>query len=130
MNRFKCVPGAHTGFAHSDFDQQTEKPPRCPECGAYLRPDVVWFGEALPEDAIDRAATLSKDCDAMLVAGTSGVVYPAALMPQFAHEAGATVVDVNPERDALTASATIFLRGSGGEVLPLLVAAVREHLGA
>jgi NAD-dependent deacetylase len=66
----------------------------------------------------------------MLVAGTSGVVYPAALMPQFAHEAGATVVDVNPERDALTASATIFLRGSGGEVLPLLVAAVREHLGA
>jgi NAD-dependent deacetylase len=89
----------------------------------------VWFGEALPADAIDRAEALSKDCDVMLVVGTSGVVYPAALMPRFAHEAGATVVDVNPERDALTANATIFLKGPGGEVLPLLVAAVREHLG-
>ena len=61
--------------------------------------------------------------------GEDGVVYPAALMPRFAHEAGATVVDVNPERDALTASATIFLKGPGGEVLPLLVAAVKDHLG-
>ena len=129
MHRFKCVPGTHTGFALADFAEQTEKPPRCPECGAYLRPDVVWFGEALPADALDRAEALSKDCDVMLVVGTSGVVYPAALMPLFANEAGATVVDVNPERDALTANATIFLRGPGGEVLPLLVAAVREHLG-
>jgi NAD-dependent deacetylase len=129
MHRFKCVPGTHTGFALADFADQADKPPRCPECGEYLRPDVVWFGEALPGDAIDRAVTLSKDCDAMLVVGTSGVVYPAALMPQFAAEAGATVVDVNPERDALTANATIFLKGAGGEVLPLLVAAVRDHLG-
>ena len=129
MNRFKCVPGTHTGFALADFAAQTEKPPRCPQCGAYLRPDVVWFGEALPGDALDRAEALSKDCDVMLVVGTSGVVYPAALIPQFAHEAGATVVDVNPERDALTAMATIFLKGPAGEVLPPLVAAVREHLG-
>jgi NAD-dependent deacetylase len=129
MLRFKCVPGTHGDFALSDFVAQNGKPPRCPECGEYLRPDVVWFGEALPADALERAETLSKDCDAMLVVGTSGVVYPAALMPRFAHEAGATVVDVNPERDSLTASATIFLKGPGGEVLPLLVAAVREHLG-
>ena len=129
MNRFKCVAGTHAGFVLADFVEQTQKPPRCPECGAYLRPDVVWFGEALPADAIERAETLSADCDVMLVVGTSGVVYPAALMPQIAREAGATVVDVNPERDALAANAAIFLRGPGGEVLPLLVAAVREHVG-
>jgi NAD-dependent deacetylase len=129
MFRFKCLHGRHTGFVLDDFADQEVKPPRCPECGDLLRPDVVWFGEALPDDAIDRAQALSAACDVMLVVGTSGVVYPAAAMPLVAKEAGATVIDVNPERDALTAAADIFLRGPGGEILPRLVAAVREHLG-
>jgi len=128
MFRFKCLPGKHTGFVLEDFAGQDVKPPRCPECGEPLRPDVVWFGEALPGDAIDSAQALSAACDVMLVVGTSGVVYPAAAMPLLAAEAGATVIDVNPERDALTAAADIFLQGRGGEVLPGLVAAVREHL--
>jgi len=130
MHRFKCLPGTHTGFARADFAGQTQKPPRCPDCGELLRPDVVWFGEALPGAAIDRAQALSAGCDVMLVVGTSGVVYPAAAMPQLAAQAGALVIDVNPERDALAASAAIFLRGPGGVVLPELVAAVREHLAA
>jgi NAD-dependent deacetylase len=128
MLRFKCLSGRHAGFVLDDFAGQEERPPRCPECGKRLRPDVVWFGEALPVDAIDRAQALSAACDVMLVVGTSGVVYPAAVMPLLAAEAGATVIDVNPERDALTAAADIFLQGPGGEVLPELVAAVREHL--
>jgi len=128
MFRFKCLPGKHTGFVLDDFAGQDVKPPRCPECGEPLRPDVVWFGEALPGDAIDRAQALSAACDVMLVVGTSGVVYPAAAMPLLAAEAGATVIDVNPERDAVAAAADIFLQGPGGEVLPELVAAVREHL--
>ena len=128
MLRFKCLSGRHTGFVLDDFAGQDEKPPRCPDCGDPLRPDVVWFGEALPADAIDRAQALSAACDVMLVVGTSGVVYPAAGLPFLAAEAGATVIDVNPERDALAAAAEIFLRGPGGEVLPQLVASVREHL--
>jgi NAD-dependent deacetylase len=128
MFRFKCLSGRHTGFVVDDFAGQDEKPPRCPECGELLRPDVVWFGEALPGDAMDRALALSAACDVMLVVGTSGVVYPAAAMPFLAAEAGATVIDVNPERDALTATADIFLQGPGGEVLPQIVVAVREHL--
>ena len=64
----------------------------------------------------------------MLVVGTSGVVYPAAAVPLIAREAGATVIDVNPEWDALARNCDLFLRGPGGEVLPQLVAAVREHL--
>ena len=128
MFRFKCLHGEHTGFVLDDFAGHNEKPPRCPQCGELLRPDVVWFGEALPGDAIDRAQALSAACDVMLVVGTSGVVYPAAALPLLAVEAGATVIDVNPERDAVAAAADIFLQGPGGEVLPQLVVAVREHL--
>ena len=126
MLRFKCLRGQHTGFVLDDFADQDDKPPRCPKCGDLLRPDVVWFGEALPGDAIDRAQALSAACDVMLVVGTSGVVYPAAAMPLLAAEAGATVIDVNPERDALAARADVFLQGPGGGVLPPLVELVKE----
>ena len=84
----------------------------------------------LPPDAINAAQQLSAACDVMLVVGTSGVVYPAAAMPMIAREAGATVIDVNPERDALSRMCDLFLRGPGGEVLPELVLAVRAHLDA
>ena len=127
MFRFKCLSGRHTGFVLADFADQDEKPPRCPLDGDLLRPDVVWFGEALPGDALDRAQALCAACAVMLVVGTSGVVYPAAAMPLLAAEAGATVIDVNPRRDALAAGADIFLQGPGGEVLPELIAAVRGH---
>jgi len=130
MFRFKCLSERHTGFVLDVFAGQDVKPPRCPECGEPLRPDVVWFGEALPADAIDRAQALSAACDVMLVVGTSGVVYPAAALPLLAAEAGATVIDVNPERDAVAAVADTFLRGPGGEILPQLAAAVREHLAS
>jgi NAD-dependent deacetylase len=130
MHSFRCIEGRHRGYRWEDFADQGEKPPRCPECGDYLRPEVVWFGEGLPPDAINAAQQLSAGCDVMLVVGTSGVVYPAAAMPGLAKEAGATVIDVNPERDALSRMCDLFLRGPGGEVLPELVLAVRAHLDA
>jgi len=128
MHSFRCIDGRHRGYAWDDFAGQQEKPPRCPECGDYLRPEVVWFGEGLPPDELSAADQLSANCDVMLVVGTSGVVYPAAAVPLIAREAGATVIDVNPEWDALARSCDLFLRGAGGEVLPRLVAAVRAHL--
>ena len=128
MQRFKCIHGRHTGFGFEDFADQEQKPPRCPLCGDLLRPEVVWFGEALPPEAIGRAQQLSASCDVMIVAGTSGVVFPAAAMPLIAKEAGAIVIDVNPEKDALASRADIFLKGPGGEVLPELVASVRARL--
>jgi NAD-dependent deacetylase len=130
MHRFKCIHGRHKGFGLADFAGQERKPPRCPECGDPLRPDVVWFGEALPAAAIERAEAVSAACDVMLVVGTSGVVYPAAAMPLIAADAGAVVIDVNPEMDALARRATVFLRGPGGTVLPQLVQTVRTALGA
>jgi NAD-dependent deacetylase len=128
MHSYRCVHGRHRGFSRGDFAGQEARPPRCPECGDPLRPEVVWFGEGLPPDAIDAAQRLSAACDVMLVVGTSGVVFPAAAMPLIAKEAGATLIDVNPERDALSRSCDLFLKGPGGEVLPELVAAVRQHL--
>ena len=102
-----------------DIAGQEAKPPRCPVDGELLRPE--WCGSArAPRDAIDRAQALSAACDVMLVVGTSGV-YPAAAVPLIAGEAGATVIDVNPERDALARGCDLVLQGPGEEVLPELM---------
>ncbi len=124
---YKCLGGRHTGFTRADLAGQ-EMPPRCPRCGDLLRPDVVWFGEYLPEDALTTAWALSERCDAMLVVGTSGVVQPAASLPYVAARGGALVIDVNPDRDEIAEMADIFLHGPGGEVLPALVATLRAQL--
>ena len=91
-------------------DRVEELPPKCPECGALLRPDVVWFGEALPPDALDAAIHHSETCDVMLVIGTSAVVQPAASLPLMAKNAGAFVVEVNPERTPISDVCDVSLR--------------------
>ncbi len=93
-------------------------PPVCPECGALLRPHVVWFGEALDRVVIHRASLLSAQCDLMLVVGTSAVVHPAASLPISALDAGAAVVEINPEPTPLTPYADFSLRGTAGDILP------------
>jgi NAD-dependent deacetylase len=98
-------------------------PPLC-ECGAMLRPDIVWFGEALPEKAIMKALAASRASDLMLVAGTSGVVQPAASMPLIAREAGAFVMEINPDPTPLSPFVDITLHGRAGEALPEVVAAI------
>ena len=97
IRRYRCLNGKHAGFTRADFAGQAEMPPKCPACGDLLRPEVVWFGEMLPVEALERAFELSERCDAMLVVGTSGEVQPAASLPFYAARAGATVIDVNPE---------------------------------
>jgi NAD-dependent deacetylase len=100
--------------------------PLCPRCGSLLRPDVVWFGEALPRAALLRADATAASCDVCFVVGTSAIVYPAAGLPETAHRAGALVVEVNPEETELTPHADISLRGKAGEVLPYLAALIRQ----
>lgn len=104
-----------------------ERPPRCPSCGAYLRPDVVWFGEMLPEWAMEAASEAARGCDVFLSVGTSGVVYPAAGLPHEAQRNGATLVEINPEDTPLTPSAAYSLRGAVGEVLPRLARAASQE---
>ena len=97
-----------------------ESPPRC-HCGAWLRPDVVWFGEMLPADALARAEEAAEHCEVFLSVGTSAQVYPAAELPLRALSAGATVVEINPERTVLTRHAHFALQGAAGIVLPALL---------
>ncbi|HKO06010.1 MAG TPA: NAD-dependent deacylase [Candidatus Acidoferrales bacterium] len=101
-----------------------EIPPRC-SCGGLLRPGVVWFGEALPPDAIQHAARAAACCDLFLLCGTSAVVYPAASLPERALAAGAKVVEINIEPTPFSDVAHLSLRGKSGEALPRLVRAAR-----
>lgn len=125
IRRYKCFSGKHTGFTRTDLEEQDEKPPRCPACGDLIRPDIVWFGEYLPEQVIRDAYAACRAAQVALVVGTSGVVQPAASLPFVAQDAGATVIDVNPEEDEISGRADIFLQGTGGAVLPRLLEAVK-----
>jgi len=129
IRRYRCLDGRHTGFTRADFAGQSEMPPKCPRCGALLRPEVVWFGEILPRAALERAFDLAESCDAMLVAGTSGEVQPAASLPFYSARRGALVIDVNPDQDNIASVADIYLRGPGGSVLPRLIQAIQDLRG-
>jgi NAD-dependent deacetylase len=95
-------------------------PPPC-ACGGILRPGVVWFGESLPEGAMERAARLVSEADVLIVAGTSARVYPAAGLIPMALESGAKVIEVNPDVTAFSAAAAWSLRGTSADILPRLV---------
>ena len=83
-----------------------EVPPRCPHCGSYLRPDVVWFGETLPPQALRAAFEAAQQCDLFFSIGTSGLVQPVASLPYEALRRGVTVVEINPDETPLTPRVT------------------------
>lgn len=134
LGRFKCFEacqGEPTIVDLASVPYEAERAPACPHCQTgLLRPDVVWFGEALPEAALQRAFEVAKACDVMLVIGTSGIVQPAAALPYYACSAGAAVIEVNPEPSLITKDVDMFLQGPSGVVLPRLVQAVRACGGA
>jgi NAD-dependent deacetylase len=106
-----------------EWDHENTPPP-CPLCSAYVRPDVGWFGERLPLDALDRAKVVSISCDVMIVVGTSGLVTPAASMPEYAKQAGAKIIEVNPDYSMITRIADVKLEGASGEMLPQVIEAL------
>ncbi len=90
---------------------------------------MVWFGEALPEEALDAAVHAASSCDVLMTVGTSGLVYPAAEIPRVAARVGATVIQINPQETPLDAVADVNLRGSAAQVLPALVRATWGDAG-
>ena len=108
----EAVPGAGT--------------PKCTQCGGLVRPDVVWFGELLPDDVWEASVRACAAADVFLSVGTSAVVYPAASLPLMAKEQGAFVVEINPEPTPLTSRADLFLQGPSGVILPELCAATER----
>ncbi len=103
-------------------------PPRC-ACGGLIRPDVVWFGEALPEDAWQQSVEAVVNADVVVVVGTSSVVYPAAGLPELAVAHGTPVIEVNPEPTPLSGSATVTLREKASTALPGLLQRLPALIG-
>jgi NAD-dependent deacetylase len=122
ITRTKCLD---EDVVVTEWPDTGDVPPKCPRCGSMLRPDVVWFEEAMPEEATAAAFAASRACDLFLCVGTSAVVYPAASLPFEALEAGATVVEINPHPTPLTTRADFVLAGRAGVLLPELLACLQ-----
>jgi NAD-dependent deacetylase len=116
--RIKCTVCNYTGDITTSFDFL---PPKC-KCGNMLRPDVVWFGESLPQDVWTNAIMHAQSCDVMVIAGTSLVVSPANTLPLYAKQNGAVLIEVNPERTSLSEDMDLSLRETSANALPHLVA--------
>jgi NAD-dependent deacetylase len=121
--RVRCTGCGHVAVRREDLG---DLPPSC-SCGSALRPDVVWFGETLPPEALQRAFTAAREAEVVLVVGTSSLVHPAAAIPEAALFAGAYVIEVNPEPTPLSGRATVSLRGRAAEVVPWLIGAETVH---
>lgn len=121
----KCF---NEGTFITEWIDNGEVPPKCPNCGGFLRPAVVWFEEPLPESEIESAIAASTTCEIFLSIGTSTVVYPAAELPHTALASGACVVEINPQPTPFTPHAHFSLQGPSGVVLPRLVEAFRAAL--
>lgn len=104
------------GEQRTDRSQLEELPPHC-ACGGMLRPGVVWFGEALPPSAMERAAAAVRAADVLIVAGTSAQVYPAAGLISLA----SATIEINTEATPFSDAVTFSLRGTSAELLPQLV---------
>ncbi|MET1101456.1 MAG: NAD-dependent protein deacetylase [Pyrodictiaceae archaeon] len=121
--RARCTRCGHVVFWSKP---PSEVPPRCPRCGGVLRPDVVWFGEPIPQHVLERAFRLAEEADLIIVVGTSGVVMPAAALPYIVKRNGGIVIEVNIEPSTLTVIADYFLQGPAGKVLPALAERVER----
>lgn len=110
---------------NNPFNGKTHLPdnelPKCAECGGKIRPNVVWFGEQLPEDAIRDAENAAQSCEVFFSIGTSAEVYPAAGLPFLAKQSGARVIEINPNETALTPYADFLIPEFAGEALPILL---------
>lgn len=115
---FACGHPSHLADA-------TDFPVHCTTCGGFIRPDVVWFGEMLPEAALSAAFAATETCALFLHVGTSSNVYPAASLPGLARDAGAMVVEINPEPGLPHGVAHYTLPHPAGQALPALVNALR-----
>jgi NAD-dependent deacetylase len=118
ITRVRCSQGCGI---FTEWDEGKDSVPKCPTCGSNLRPDVVWFGEMLPEAELEQAITAARTCQVFFSIGTSALVQPAAALPIWAKQNGAILIETNLERTPLTDSADYFIQGKSGEILPELV---------
>jgi len=104
----------------------SEIPPLC-KCGNILRPDVVWFGESLPQDIWQKAMVFASQCDLMVIAGTSLVVSPANTLPIYAKQNNAILIEVNPENTEMSSEMDLVIRNTSAITLPEFVSMFKEN---
>ena len=107
------------------FTEFAEIPPLC-SCGNILRPDVVWFGEGLPQDVWQDAIMHANSCDVMVIAGTSLVVSPANTLPIYAKQNNATLVEINPDKTIMTGDMDLSIRSTSATAIPELVSVFKR----
>ncbi len=113
-------------FAEDPDPPSPGNAPLCKRCGGLLRPDVVWFGEQLPEEVFQKAEQAARRCSLFLSVGTSSVVYPAASLPMTARESGAYIVEINTERTELSSRFDETILGRAGSILPELLQLIKH----
>lgn len=124
ITTFRCFAKGHP-IATDNIEFGLKSPPKC-DCGSPYRPGVVWFGESLPSDILNKAMKLAETSDIFVVAGTSGIVHPAASLPFVAVGAGAKVIEINPEETPITDTADIFLQGPSGAIWPKILGLLKS----
>ena len=120
--RVRCMAEGRV-FSHTEVPLR-EVPPRC-DCGGLLRPDVVWFGESLSEKDLTDSYAVLKECDCLLVVGTSAVVQPVASFPTMARNGGAFIVEVNVEPTPISGWVDESILGKSGQILPRLTESLK-----
>lgn len=116
-------------FYDSPEIKESETTPKCEKCGGLIRPDVVWFGEALPMDIFSAGERAAEQSDICFIVGTSAVVYPAAYIPISAKQSGSYLVEVNVDKTEISSSVDLSLQGKSGEILPEIMKIVKELRG-
>lgn len=112
-------------FKSEVFSEYSNLPPMC-KCGNILRPDVVWFGEGLPQDVWQNAIMHANTCDVMIIAGTSLVVSPANTLPIYAKQNNATLVEINPDETIMTSDMDLSIRSRSSIALPELISIFKK----
>jgi NAD-dependent deacetylase len=117
------------GNRYSVEDKRGEYPPKC-MCGRILKPDVVFFGEPIPPDALNKSFQLAAITELLMIIGTSAVVSPANTIPSVAKQNGAKIIEINMEETHLTSTITdLFIKGKAGEIIPAIVKEVKGIAG-
>ncbi len=116
--RIKCTVCDFQDNIPSSFDKL---PPKCSSCNNILRPDVVWFGEPLPQDVWNQAISEANSCDVMIIAGTSLVVSPANTLPVYAKQNNALLIEINPEQTVMSSEMDLSLKMTSAKALPNLI---------
>ena len=120
--RVRCTTCGDRRDDRSTIDATAlETLPHCARCGALVRPDIVWFGEALDHEVIGEAMRLASAADVCLVVGTSALVQPAAGLADLTRRGGGSVIEVNIAETPLTETATVAIRGPAAAIVPAIL---------